>query len=416
MSADAMFEEALKQQDSKPSGADAMFEEAASSPDGALEKTPEPTTFDKIKEGAGAAAQGGLQGITFGFGDELKGLVGALVGRGYKGRDASFMDDYRTVRDEARRDRAHAEEKHPVLYNGALVGSALLTPGASAKTAGGLLKSAVLGGGAYGLGSSEADVTKGDVLGAAKDTGVGAGLGLAGGLALKGGAALAQKGAQKLTNVARAATAKGEAMAQKPIDAAIRSASGALGGESSAGNRAIDVLSEALSDPNAPAELRARAAELLSGPQTRALKDKILQNTINGFESRLPRIDKAEGALQDALGRGTPEARKAAIEEFFSRSPLKRATGEIAKRILPTIVGSTLGGAVGGTTGAGVGGGIGLISGAMSGAPGRIIKNAIWSPQTQRSVGETGASILNKLAPDQLEPYLRLLRAAEAEQ
>lgn len=133
-----------------------------------------------------ALGRGALQGVTLGFSDEIAGAIGSLFS------DKSYTD----IRDEARAANEAAKAAHGGFYlggeiGGGAVGSLIpglgVAKGASVAAAAG--KAALLGG-ASGLGSSNADLTKGDFASAALDAAKGAAAG-----AVIGG------GVQKLSNV-----------------------------------------------------------------------------------------------------------------------------------------------------------------------------------------------------------------------
>lgn len=125
-----------------------------------------PDTKAKAKT---AFVGGALQGATMGFGDEA----------------AALFDDkpYAEARDENRRAFRDAEAMSPKDYAmGHLAGAAAMIPatpslapvaGKSLLSAGNMARAATAGG-IQGLGESEADLTKGDLYGAAKDTAKGA--------------------------------------------------------------------------------------------------------------------------------------------------------------------------------------------------------------------------------------------------
>lgn len=370
-----------------------------------------------------SAAEGMLQGGSYGFGDELQGVIGALLRRdpaamamfGYPSPAEqgetnitgpnSFGDDYRMERDAARRDRKSAETANPEAYNASQILAAVLAPGPKpGKTVGSFVKAGAKAGGAYGLGASDADLTKGDVGGVATDTALGTGVGAGAGL-LAGGLnkAVLRPLADKAAAWGQKAAERGRSLAEKPIDAAINSTRGALGGEVAAGSRALEVAEKAAADPSIAEELSRAAGDLLDDPASAALKERVIRSQLGGLAGRLPRIEKAQGAFDEAVEAGSQEARDAAYQALMDKSPMKRALWEITKRVGPTIVGSSVGGMLGGTAGAGVGGGLGLLTGAMSGAPGRIMKNAVSSPQFQRSAAQMGTRALEEVIPGAME-------------
>lgn len=159
-------------------------------------------------------ASGVGEGVSFGFGDEIAGALGGLASYlpGEEGSMADRMrgrplaDRYRAVRDMTRATSAQAKQENPRTFlGGELVGAAapaVATLGtASAPAAAGLGARLLAGAGrgalqgaAFGLGSSDADLTRGDVGGAALDTGIGAVLGGGLGAAGTGAGAAAKAG------------------------------------------------------------------------------------------------------------------------------------------------------------------------------------------------------------------------------
>lgn len=120
-----------------------------------------------------SALRGAAQGASFGFADEITG-----------GLESLFTDkSYEQARDESRANYKAAENANPKSYMTGEIGGAIASsfiPGL------GLAKGATLAanvgkmgaiGAATGLGMSDADLTKGDYLGAAKDTAIGFALG-----------------------------------------------------------------------------------------------------------------------------------------------------------------------------------------------------------------------------------------------
>lgn len=113
-----------------------------------------------------AIGRGAIQGATLGFGDELTGAIESILG----------SKTYAQSRDESRAANRAASEAHPLAYGGAELGAGLVTPVpglGAAKAGAGLAAHALSGaaiGGLAGIGSSEADLTKGDFGGAIHDT------------------------------------------------------------------------------------------------------------------------------------------------------------------------------------------------------------------------------------------------------
>lgn len=151
---------------------------------------PSPAPVSKLE----SFGRGVAQGATLGFADEITGAIESL-----------FSDkSYTQSRDESRAAYTAAEQANPLTSMAGNLGGSLATtivPGLNvAKGAGmaGAVKTAALGGGLTGLGSSEADLTKGDFAGAIKDTVQAAVTGAAvGGVAHKVGQKLAGRAADK---------------------------------------------------------------------------------------------------------------------------------------------------------------------------------------------------------------------------
>lgn len=377
-------------------------------------------TPDMTPQGkAGTALRAGMQGGGYGFTDELQGglAVGNELNQRLKralglapepdyfdkksenifGPD-SLADVYRGERNAARNEDAQAEKAHPDLFGTSRIAGAILGPGPKAgKTVGSFAKAGAKMGGAYGLGSSDKDLTKGDVFGALLDTAVGGGLGAAlgtvGGLVAKPFIAGGAKGSRMVD----AAEQKAAELSNKPIDAAIASKRGALGGEVSSGNRAMEVVDKYSTDPRVEEELSRSLGEFSDSPEAIDLLNKLGRSSLGRAEEAIPRINKAQDALSQAVEAGSPEARAKAARAILEKSPMKRASWEIARRLLPGIAGYTLDRALGGE--GAVGGGLGVLGGAVMGRPGRILYNAARAPAFQRSLGGVVEGVSSEATP-----------------
>lgn len=118
-----------------------------------------------------SAVLGASQGASMGFGDEGAALI-ADIGKGMMTGKMPTVEGYRAARDQFRGKISAARKENPKSYiGGELAGSAatMLIPGTQATT---IPKLAAIGA-AQGLGNSEADLTRGNFGGAAKDTAVG---------------------------------------------------------------------------------------------------------------------------------------------------------------------------------------------------------------------------------------------------
>jgi hypothetical protein len=177
---------------------------------------PKPGMMESFVRGAGQAA-------TFGFEDEAR---AALM--------APFSDkSYTELRDEIRTLNDEAKKENPKTFLAGELSGGLATafvpgvaPAKAASTGAKILQAAGIGA-AYGLGNSEADLTKGQFVDAAKDTAIGAGTGAAAGALIekviapglgkvvKGGRALSEKLYDKADELAETATGATRVQADK---------------------------------------------------------------------------------------------------------------------------------------------------------------------------------------------------------
>lgn len=140
------------------------------------------TPADKKTTAAKAGLSGTVQGISGGFLDEIGGAIRGFAGN----RDIrNIGSDYRRERDDLRTTLAKEEKDQPLAFGAGRVVGGIATaavPGVGIARGAGVgakALSAARGGAAFGAGSSTADLTKGDVAGAAKDTALGAATGAA---------------------------------------------------------------------------------------------------------------------------------------------------------------------------------------------------------------------------------------------
>lgn len=204
------------------------------------EDLPEKGDFSKTR----SALRGLGQGATFGFADEIAGGFGSL---GALFSDESFADAYRRNRDEARELNRLAKEANPKSFTtgnvaGGVASSLIPVAGQIGRVGqGATLGARVLGGikaggtlGALaGAGSSEADLTKGELGQFAKDTAISGGTGAALGGAIPLAGAAISRGTKAIGNSRPAQAIKEQLddwiIREKPNAEEIRAASKALG-------------------------------------------------------------------------------------------------------------------------------------------------------------------------------------------
>lgn len=158
--------------------------------------------------------RGGAHGATLGFGDEAQGAIQALgmklLPNSLGGSDdkRGLADLYREQRDVARKDDENARTDNPKSFMaGEVAGSTLPALATSSGVAGAATKAQGIGakliralasgakwGAAAGLGDSQADLTQGDVGGAAADTAKGAAIGAGTNAAMTGVGAAVKAG------------------------------------------------------------------------------------------------------------------------------------------------------------------------------------------------------------------------------
>lgn len=146
------------------------------------------------------------KGSSFGFGDELAGVlnVGVDAASGLANKinpewgyedDLSIGESYKEGRDYARKDYAMSEDRSPIASTVGEVGGAIAS---GIVTGGHGLTAMTAEGAAYGLGESEADLLEGELGQAAWDTAKGAALGYGTGKVMQKGGHLLKKGYSKL--------------------------------------------------------------------------------------------------------------------------------------------------------------------------------------------------------------------------
>lgn len=148
-----------------------------------------------------ALGRGAAQGATLGFGDELGGGAYALADAAKKGSLSDIVSDYIKNRDEIRANNEKARSAHPWYYGGGEFAGGLATFPFMGDVTQGIQGAAKLGA-AMGLGYSNADLTKGDVGGAIRDTAMGGALGAGAGYIGEKAGNLIKTGAKKVLNTA----------------------------------------------------------------------------------------------------------------------------------------------------------------------------------------------------------------------
>ncbi|CAB4146636.1 hypothetical protein UFOVP1008_30 [uncultured Caudovirales phage] len=273
---------------------------------------PQPSRTDSLRAGASS-------GVTLGFNDELKAALGAGADAIFQGGDFA---NYGRLRDAYRQEEAQAQAANPGAYlGGALLGGGVIPlPGAAqvagARTAGQLgmamgRQGAQIGA-ATGLGTSEADLTQGDVLGALADTATGATVGGAAGGVL--GGVLAPGAKRAVQGIADARARLNAPPVRPPVGAG-----GAGGGSGGAGGPVpppaglLAGLQSNISPASAEYQAAVAALERSGIPLTR------------GQQSGSNFLKMAETTLADTIGGGPLQRQSEAQRVALQRAMLGMA-------------------------------------------------------------------------------------------
>ena len=265
------------------------------------------TDWEDIKEVSKleSGARGLAQGASMGFSDEIVGGVEALWDKAVNGDEQSLKELYQKHRDESRAANKAASEANPVSYGAGQVGGAIGTAFVPGLGGANITKLGALGA-TQGLGSSEADLTEGDLSGAARDTAIGGATGLAIGGAGKAIGALGSKAGTGIKNVIDdvATAPMGQAGAQMGMVARGIELGGKLGG---AVNKGFDAMGDmgrsatALLTGGASLGVNAGTKVLEKAP---GISQKVAGYIAPSLESIIPKMGKFSKTLSDAAARG----------------------------------------------------------------------------------------------------------------
>lgn len=353
---------------------------------------------------------------TGGFGAGLKAMEAARSGEG-PSIDAAVRD-YVLARNETRAMQDKARADNPNYFLGGEVAGAVLNPipFGKAKTASTLSKLArgaragAATGAAYGLGSSSADLTEGEVGGAALDTALGGTLGAAGGVA---GEAIGL-GVGKLTQKLRGRASEGVAKAisdEESVQRALQekaeaSALGKYRSSVQSASRDLEVLQrEAAALPDS-SPLKKQIQDYIASSEGLAVREQVAANKMGTAPERISEM--AEGrAVYDDLVAGREQNVAAGMEEALANPVQKHVKPRLATlghRMIPVGL-AAAGGIIGGPEGAAAGGVVGGVVSLIQGRPGVIIKNLMQKPAVRKwfwqkvLAGAGGAAEQAKLIP-----------------
>lgn len=266
------------------------------------------------------------------------------------GRDPRqvIADAYRRARDSAAHTTEDAEQSGGL--SAALLGQVPSVALGPASAAGRVGVNALVGLANGGF-RSKGDITKGDVGGVTKDALIAAGV--SGGLSFGGeglgnltGAIGGKMG--RIADSAEQATVDAERAA---LEKAANSARGALGGETSSGARTLEQAQAAIADPSVDPAVKAKAAAWLATPEAQALRNSVLDNSIDRGAGQTGRIADARQAFTDASANIPGRAAQQAADKLDPSAVLSnlggRANRSIIQPALAAAGGASLGAAVG---------------------------------------------------------------------
>lgn len=348
----------------------------------------EPKKKPKASE-AKSLLGGLLQGSTLDFGDEILGGVGKLLlpksnvklGSAFRNQngdsaemqnfkraamreEAARPTNYELSRDLVREDLEAARQANPGVFTAGQLGGGLLTMPLGGQATGlkALTKTGALLGVGSGLGSSDADLTRGEFDKAAVDAALGGVLGAgaaAAGVGLgEAGKWVAGKAARGLTkagawarNSEKNAIRRLGEMADDVVRRGESEAAGHLGGEQQAGNRMVENY-ERLADKAKTPEQKAAVKALRESGMLEELESELLDSTLEKIPGQKRVIETARSRLENLKAnrdQAFAEAYKAADDVKAQISPrVKRYAAPIATALL----GGTAGGIAGIAAGA----------------------------------------------------------------
>lgn len=346
---------------------------------------------------AEALLRGVTQGATLGFGDEVEAGWKHLVGGA----------DYKSTRDQLRKDEGQAKDQHPAAYlGGEVAGGAAPGVAAMLLTGGVALPAAIASkaplvlsagqGALQGAGYSDAS----DARGIARDSAVGGGVGVLG----FGAGKVLGSATSRLSQLARGGSARATAAAsQKAADevaAEIASARGALGSEVQKGSR----LTENLRRIGTPLTPEAEAA-------AQDLERRVGASNLQSLPDQASAIAAKDADLQ-ALKQGASGALKDRTAEMLSSGEARSQLLARLKRYGPPMAGSAIGSYIGGP----VGGAIGAAAGAGTRPAIQSLMRLAKSPAVQKAAFDALATGAESSPAEALRQLLSRGGAAAATQ
>lgn len=347
-----------------------------------VEEKPEPGWLEP-KSMSGTAMRHFAQTGSQGFSDELGGAMGVLdegsrrvragLGMKFKGDEPiegeglsmkdALVSRFRRERGAGRSELDTGAKENPkVAFHSGLVGAiAAPSPFGKAKGMWGGIKAGIKLGGLNGLGASNADLTRGDVAGAASDTLAGAEAGGAVGMALAPVGAIAERGSRGLRRMAGEVRSDKMGKIKETLDKEISSAQGARDSATQAASRTGENIQRTVQGVDSPRigsavvdpETQRRALLSLSDPEFKKMMTSVASNSVDNVPRRNA-LMASTGAKYAELVAGRDATANKQLADYF-------APGQVlSKEVLPRS--KTL------AVNIGTGTGVGMAAGGMAAA------------------------------------------------
>lgn len=329
-----------------------------------------------------AAVRGYGKGASAGFIDELDGAVGAVadVGRtvlnpqsGPLIKNAAngenpLIASYRTHRDQRKHDDAVSQAASPDAFGVGQFAGAASMPMAKAGIAGRLAQGTAYGG-LYGLGESDADLTKGQTGPALRDMGEGMALGFATSAVAEpvmaaGRYSSALKARGKEAEIAAVSKAKTKDFASER---------GGLGSDSRGTLTRLETADKILASPLATPEMKAQAQAFLDSDLGKQTRLTAWQNTLDDLPSQMGQMQERRGAMDAAAAAAEPAAVEATAMENLNQSVFQKEIIPRADRLMGNKLLSMIG--------------------QFGGAPITTTKNLLKAPRMQYRAGQIGEAV-----------------------
>jgi hypothetical protein len=291
------------------------------------EEPPEPEALEP-KSMSGTALRHFSQGGSFSFGDEAGGAMGAAdelgrrmrSGLGMKGDESTpveneklplaqaLMARFRRERDANRSELSAGERENPKTARIADFVGTVASPNPFGKAKGfvGGLKMGAKLGGLGGLGASNADITKGDVGGATRDTLAGGATGAGMALALSPVGITTDWGSKKLRGMASEVRVDKMGKIEDALDKEIKSAQGARDSATQNASRTGENIQRttqgvgAMGDAIVSPDVHKKSFLTLSDPRFRKMLDQVAENSVGNIERRTALMEST-AAKHDSL-------------------------------------------------------------------------------------------------------------------